>query len=145
LSRRQIDYYRTAVEVVNRLSEGRTPASHSAPTRPSASPADLPLRLALQAVEWQPMAEAQFVAEELVIGVLPPTRAQRLVRRVVHMLQDEQARHQPGLPPRLVAHHRRHSGLVDALFFGALPKPEAAADRRADPFAPLWRECRLWP
>jgi hypothetical protein len=42
------------------------------------------------------VAEVQFTAEELVIRVLQPARAQNLVRQIVHVLQDEQPRHQPG-------------------------------------------------
>src|SRR5262249_60665597 len=76
-------------------------------------------RTAADGIERQPMAEAQFVAEELVIWVLPTTRAQRLVRRVVHMLQDEQGRHRPGLPPRLVANHRDTLVLSTASFSAA--------------------------
>ena len=48
-----------------------------------------------RALERQSVAEAQFAAEELVIRVLQPARAQNLVRQVVHVLQDEQTRHQP--------------------------------------------------
>ena len=47
-------------------------------------------------VKRQPVAEAQLAAEELVIRVLQPTRAQRFVRQVVHVLEDQQPRHQPG-------------------------------------------------
>jgi hypothetical protein len=48
------------------------------------------------------MAEAQLAAEELVVRVLEPARAQRLVREVVHVLQDEEPRDQP----------RRQAGLA---------------------------------
>jgi hypothetical protein len=40
-------------------------------------------------LERQSVAETQFAAEELVIRVLQPARAQNLVRQVVHVLQDE--------------------------------------------------------
>src|SRR4030088_1909456 len=43
-----------------------------------------------RSIERQPVTEAQFAAEELVIRVLQPARAQDLVRQVVHVLQDEQ-------------------------------------------------------
>jgi hypothetical protein len=45
-------------------------------------------------IERQPVTEAQFAAEELVIRVLQPARAQDLVGQVVHVLQDEQPGHQ---------------------------------------------------
>ena len=48
-----------------------------------------------RSIERQPVAEAQLAAEVLVIGVLDPARAQHLVREIVHVLQDEQAGHQP--------------------------------------------------
>ena len=54
-----------------------------------------------RAVERQPVAEAQFAAEELVIRVPQPARTEHLVRQVVHVIQDEQPRHQPGRQRRL--------------------------------------------
>src|SRR5215469_15891887 len=56
------------------------------------------------------MAEAQLAAQELVIGVLQPARAQHLVRQVVHVLQDEEARHQPGREARLARTRRADAG-----------------------------------
>ena len=53
------------------------------------------------AVEGQLVAEAQLAAEELVIRVLDPARAQHLVREVVHVLQDEEPGHQPRRQGRL--------------------------------------------
>ena len=53
------------------------------------------------AVERQPVAEAQLAAKILVIRVLQPARAQHLVRQVVHVLENEQARHQPRRQPGL--------------------------------------------
>src|SRR5258707_9412644 len=50
-----------------------------------------------RAIERQFVTEAQFTAEELVIRVLQPARTQDLVRHVVHVLQDEQPGHQPGV------------------------------------------------
>jgi len=54
------------------------------------------------AVERQLVAEAQLAAEVLVIRILDPARAQHLVGQVVHVLQDEEAGHQP----------RRQAGLA---------------------------------
>jgi hypothetical protein len=48
-----------------------------------------------RALEGLLVLEALLAAEELVIGVLQPARAQGLVREVVHMLEDQKARHQP--------------------------------------------------
>jgi hypothetical protein len=48
-----------------------------------------------RAVERQLVAEAQLAAKELVIRVLDPARAQRLVRQVVRVLQDEEPGDQP--------------------------------------------------
>ena len=56
------------------------------------------------------MAEAQLAAEELVIGVLQPARAQHLVRQVVHVLQDQQPGHQPGRQARLARTRRADAG-----------------------------------
>ena len=56
------------------------------------------------------MAEAQLAAEELVIRVLQPERAQRLVRQIVHVLQDEQPRHQPGRQAGLARTGRADAG-----------------------------------
>jgi len=63
-----------------------------------------------RAIERQLVAEAQFAAEELVIRVLQPARAQHLVRQIVHVLQDEQPRHQPGRQRRLPRSGRAHAG-----------------------------------
>src|SRR5215469_308813 len=41
------------------------------------------------------MTEELLAAEQLVIGVLQPALAQHLVRQVMRVLQDRQARHQP--------------------------------------------------
>ena len=41
------------------------------------------------ALERQFVTEAHFTAEELVIRVLQPTRAQHFVGQVVHVLEDE--------------------------------------------------------
>jgi hypothetical protein len=54
-----------------------------------------------RALERQLVAEAQLAAEELVVRVLQPARAQNLVRQVVHVLQDEQPRYQPRRQRRL--------------------------------------------
>jgi hypothetical protein len=61
-------------------------------------------------VERQLVAEAQLAAEELVIRVLQPTRAQRLVRQIVHALQDQQPGHQPGRQARLPRAGRANPG-----------------------------------
>jgi hypothetical protein len=61
-------------------------------------------------VERQLVAEAQFAAEELVIRVLQPARAQHLVRQIVHVLQDQQPAHQPGRQRRLTRSGRAHAG-----------------------------------
>jgi hypothetical protein len=58
----------------------------------------------------QLMAEAQFAAEELVIRVLQPARAQHFVRQVVHVLENEQPRHQPCRQPGLPRTWRAHAG-----------------------------------
>jgi len=47
-----------------------------------------------RAVERQIMAKELFTAEQLIIGVLDPAFAQRLVRQVVGVLEDRQPRHQ---------------------------------------------------
>jgi hypothetical protein len=47
-------------------------------------------------VERQAVAEKRFAAEQLVIRVLQPALAQLLVGEVAHVLEDGQARHQPG-------------------------------------------------
>jgi len=52
-------------------------------------------------VKRQPMLEALLAAEELIIGVLDPARAQRLVRQIVHVLEDQQPGHQPRRQRRL--------------------------------------------
>jgi hypothetical protein len=62
------------------------------------------------AVERQLVAEAQFAAEELVIRVLQPARAQCLVRQIVHVLQDQQPGHQPGRQAGLSRAGRTHPG-----------------------------------
>src|SRR5260370_42276087 len=41
------------------------------------------------------MTEHDLATEELVIRVLQPARAQRLIGEVVHVFEDEQAGHQP--------------------------------------------------
>jgi hypothetical protein len=63
-----------------------------------------------RAVERQFVTEAQFAAEELVIRVLQPARAQRLVRQIVHVLQDQQPGYQPGRQWRLSGARRAHPG-----------------------------------
>src|SRR5271154_5875262 len=45
--------------------------------------------------------EELLAAEQLVIGVLDPARAQLLVREIVHVLEDRQPRHQPGRKRRM--------------------------------------------
>lgn len=47
------------------------------------------------------MLEKLFAAKELIIGVLDPAHAQNLVREIMHVLQDRQARHQPCRQRRL--------------------------------------------
>ena len=54
-----------------------------------------------RSIERQLVAEAQFAAEVLVIGVLDPAGAQHLIREIVHVLQDEQAGDQPRRQRRL--------------------------------------------
>ena len=54
-----------------------------------------------RAIERQPVAKAQLAAEVLVIGVLDPAGAQHLIRKVVHVLENEQAGDQPRRQPRL--------------------------------------------
>ena len=61
-----------------------------------------------RAVERQLVAERQLAAEVLVIRVLQPARAQRLVTEAVHVLQDEQPGHQPGRQARLAGAGRAH-------------------------------------
>jgi hypothetical protein len=56
------------------------------------------------------VAEAQLAAEELVIRVLQPARAQHLVRQIVHVLQHEQSRHQPGRQAGLARTGRTDTG-----------------------------------
>jgi len=56
------------------------------------------------------VAEAQLAAEELIIRVLQPAPAQRLVRQVVHVLQDKQPRHQPGRQAGLARTWRADAG-----------------------------------
>ena len=58
-----------------------------------------------RAVEGQLVPEELLAAEELIIGVLDPARAQILVGEIVHVLEDRQPRHQP-------RRQRRVSGLV---------------------------------
>ena len=60
------------------------------------------------AIEGELVAEALLAAEILVIGILEPTRAQRLVREVVHVLQDEEPRHQPRRQPGLTRTRLAH-------------------------------------
>src|SRR5262245_25026502 len=45
-------------------------------------------------IEWQPVAEHHLTAEILKIRVLDPPVAQRLVREIVHVLEDEQSGYQ---------------------------------------------------
>jgi hypothetical protein len=61
-------------------------------------------------IERQPVTEAQFTAEELVIRVLQPARTQHFVRQVVHVLQNEQPGHQPGRQARLARTRRADAG-----------------------------------
>ena len=63
-----------------------------------------------RAVERQLVTEAQFTAEELVIRVLQPARAQRLVRQVVHVLQNQQPRYQSRRQARLTGSRRADAG-----------------------------------
>lgn len=53
------------------------------------------------AVERQIVPEHRLAAEELEIRVLHPARAQRFVGQVVHVLEDQQPRDQPGRQRRL--------------------------------------------
>jgi hypothetical protein len=46
-------------------------------------------------VEDKRVLKELLAAEQLIIGVFKPAIAQRLVREVVHMLEDRQTRHQP--------------------------------------------------
>jgi hypothetical protein len=48
-----------------------------------------------RAVEGQLVLEDLLAAEELVIGILDPARAQILVGEIMHVLEDRQPRHQP--------------------------------------------------
>ena len=61
-----------------------------------------------RALEGQPVLEALLAAEELVVGVLKPARAQRLVRQIVHVLEDQQPSHQPARQRRLSAAGAAH-------------------------------------
>ena len=54
-----------------------------------------------RAVKWQLVPEHHFAAEILEIRVLYPPVAQRLVREIVHVLEDEQPGHQPRWQRRL--------------------------------------------
>jgi hypothetical protein len=63
-----------------------------------------------RALERQSVTETQFAAEELIIRVLQPARAQNLVRQVVHVLQDEQPRYQPRRQRRLPHTRRADAG-----------------------------------
>ena len=54
-----------------------------------------------RAVKWQLVPEHHFAAEILEIRVLYPPVAQRLVREVVHVFEDEQPGHQPCWQRRL--------------------------------------------
>jgi hypothetical protein len=56
------------------------------------------------------VAKAQLAAEELVIRVLQPARAQHLVRQIGHVLEDEQPRHQPCRQWRPPLTRRAHAG-----------------------------------
>ena len=47
------------------------------------------------ALERQRVLEALLAAEVLVIRILDSARAQHLVRQIVHVLEDQQTRHQP--------------------------------------------------
>ena len=58
-----------------------------------------------RAVEGQLVLEELLAAEQLVVGVLDPARAQILVGEIVHVLEDRKPRHQP-------RRQRRMSGLV---------------------------------
>ena len=60
-----------------------------------------------RAVEWQFMLEELLAAQILEIGVLNPTRAQRLVRQVEGVLEDRQ----PGHQPRRQGRHARSVGI----------------------------------
>ena len=63
-----------------------------------------------RAIKRQPVTETQFAAEELVIRVLQPARAQHLVREVVHVLEDQQSRYQPRRQWRAAVTRRAHAG-----------------------------------
>ena len=63
-----------------------------------------------RAVERQLVAEAQLATEVLIIRVLEPARAQRLVREVVHVLQDEEPGDQPCRQTRMTRSRRAHRG-----------------------------------
>src|SRR6185437_2796135 len=77
-----------------------------------------------RAVEGQLVLEELLAAEELVIGVLDPARAQILVGEIVHMLEDRKPRHQS-------RRQRRMSSLVR--IDGAEPPLEKApVDRPAE-------------
>jgi len=54
-----------------------------------------------RAVEGQLVAKKLFATEELIIGILEPAVAQSLVRKVVHVLQNCEAGHQPRRQRRL--------------------------------------------
>jgi hypothetical protein len=76
-----------------------------------------------RAVEGQLMLEEFLAAEQLVIGILNPARAQILVGEIVHVLEDRKPRHQP-------RRQRRVSSLVGI----DRPEPileEAPVDRPA--------------
>ena len=60
------------------------------------------------ALERQHVLEALFAAEVLVVGVLQPARAQDLVGKVVHVLQDEEPSHQPCRQGRLTRTRAAH-------------------------------------
>src|SRR5450432_2954542 len=54
-----------------------------------------------RAIEHQPMLEKLLAAEVLVIGVLDPAFAQRLIRQVIGVLEDGQPGHQSGRQRRM--------------------------------------------
>ena len=58
-----------------------------------------------RAVKWQLVPEHHFAAEILEIRVLYPPVAERLVREIVHVLEDEQPGHQPRWQRRLARPH----------------------------------------
>lgn len=78
-----------------------------------------------RAVEGQLVAEAQLATEVLVVRVLEPARAQRFVREVVHVLQDEQSGDEP----------RRQAGLAWPHFAyrGKAPLQKAPVDLARQP------------